>query len=75
MACVLHEVARSNVKQGACVVVLGDGAIGLNVCSSIGSPISECCLFGGNDERLPEYWLGAAETFNYHQLEGHSSCS
>jgi len=29
MACVLHGVARSNVVRALCVVVLGDGAIGL----------------------------------------------
>ena len=37
LACVLHGVARSDIKAGDRVAVLGDGAIGLNVCSEISS--------------------------------------
>jgi len=36
LACVLHGVARSNVKAGDRVVVLGDGAIGLMFVAALG---------------------------------------
>jgi L-iditol 2-dehydrogenase len=35
LACVLHGVARSNIKQGDRVVVIGDGAIGLMFVAAI----------------------------------------
>lgn len=70
LACVLHGVARSNVKQGTRVVVLGDGAIGLMFVAVLAHQSAEVLLFGGNDQRLQiGKHLGAAETFNYHQLE------
>ncbi len=68
LACVLHGAARSNVKLGDRVVVLGDGAIGLMFVAVLASgegnwlPVSqvsfsspqfaEVILLGGNDERL-----------------------
>jgi L-iditol 2-dehydrogenase len=70
LACVLHGVARSNVKQGACVVVLGDGAIGLMFVAVLAHQSAQVFLFGGNEQRLQiGKRLGATETFNYHQLE------
>jgi len=70
LACVLHGVARSNVKQGDRVVVLGDGAIGLMFVAVLADQLAEVLLFGGNDQRLQiGEKLGASETFNYHQLQ------
>jgi L-iditol 2-dehydrogenase len=70
LACVLHGVARSNVKQGDRVVVLGDGAIGLMFVAVLARKLAEVLLFGGNNQRLQiGEKLGAAETFNYHQLQ------
>jgi L-iditol 2-dehydrogenase len=70
LACVLHGVARSNVKQGDRVVVLGDGAIGLMFVAVLAHQSAEVLLFGGNDQRLQiGEKLGATETFNYHQLQ------
>jgi L-iditol 2-dehydrogenase len=77
LACVLHGVARSNVKQGDRVVVLGDGAIGLMFVAALANQMangeihpSKVLLFGGNDQRLQiGEKLGATETFNYHQLQ------
>ncbi|GAA6619264.1 zinc-binding dehydrogenase [Scytonema sp. NUACC26] len=70
LACVLHGVARSNIKSDARVVVLGDGAIGLMFVAKLALDTQvEVLLFGGNDQRLAiGKKLGAAETFNYHQL-------
>lgn len=70
LACVLHGVARSNVKRGDRVAVLGDGAIGLMFVASLASDYSaEVLLFGGNEQRLQiGKQLGAGETFNYHQM-------
>ncbi|MBD2185705.1 alcohol dehydrogenase catalytic domain-containing protein [Planktothrix sp. FACHB-1355] len=84
LACVLHGVARSNVKAGDRVVVLGDGAIGLMFVavlahgawgrensahqSAIQNPV-DVFLFGGNNQRLEiGKKLGASQTFNYHQI-------
>ena len=86
LACVLHGAARSNVKPGDRVVILGDGAIGLMFVAALASgqgdwiapsslaprpsPFSEVFLFGGNDSRLQVgEKLGAAQTFNYKQVE------
>lgn len=70
LACVLHGIVRSNVKQGDCVVVLGDGAIGLMFVAVLAHQLTEVLLFGGNEQRLQiGKKLGAAKTFNYHQLE------
>lgn len=68
LACVLHGAARSHVKPGDRVVILGDGAIGLMFVAALTSgqgdwistsplthrpaPFSEVFLFGGNDSRL-----------------------
>ncbi|MUG91867.1 zinc-binding dehydrogenase [Scytonema sp. UIC 10036] len=69
LACVLHGVARSNVKPGARVVVLGDGAIGLMFVAKLVDTQAEVLLFGGNDQRLAVgKKLGAAATFNYREL-------
>lgn len=69
LACVLHGVARSNVKAGDRVVVLGDGAIGLMFVAVLANRGAQVILFGGNDSRLEiGKKLGASEAFNYHQL-------
>ncbi|PMB41975.1 dehydrogenase [Fischerella thermalis CCMEE 5330] len=70
LACVLHGAARSNVKLGDRVVVLGDGAIGLMFVAKLTHDLgAEVLLFGGNDDRLEiGQKLGAAQTFNYRQL-------
>lgn len=68
LACVLHGAARSNVKPGDRVVVLGDGAIGLMFVAALssgqgewhsgqqsavsGQPFAEVILFGGSEQRL-----------------------
>ena len=70
LACVLHGAARSNVKQGSRVAVLGDGAIGLMFVAVLAHQSAEVLLFGGNEQRLQiGKRLGAAKTFNYRQLE------
>ncbi|MEX0271109.1 zinc-binding dehydrogenase [Leptolyngbyaceae cyanobacterium UHCC 1019] len=85
LACVLHGAARSHVKPGDRVVILGDGAIGLMFVAALSSgkgdwtstphpalphPFTEVFLFGGNDSRLQiGEKLGAAKTFNYKQVE------
>ncbi len=70
LACVLHGVARSNIKAGDRVVVLGDGAIGLMFVAKLAYDLGvEVLLFGGNDQRLEiGKKLGATSTFNYHQV-------
>jgi L-iditol 2-dehydrogenase len=68
LACVLHGVARSNIRPYSRVVILGDGAIGLMFVAVLASRVSEVLLFGGNEQRLKiGEQLGAARTFNYHQ--------
>jgi L-iditol 2-dehydrogenase len=78
LACVLHGAARSNVKAGDRVVVIGDGAIGLmfvaalmgSTRSGVQSNQTEIFLFGGSDRRLQiGEQLGAAKTFNYKHVE------
>jgi L-iditol 2-dehydrogenase len=83
LACVLHGAARSNVKRGDRVVILGDGAIGLMFVAALASgqgdwttetsgaaPFAEVLLLGGSDQRLAVgAQLGAARTFNYRQVE------
>ncbi|RUT03228.1 dehydrogenase [Dulcicalothrix desertica PCC 7102] len=68
LACVLHGVARSNIKPGDRVVLLGDGAIGLMfVAKLVLDYYASVLVFGGNDQRLEiAKKFGAAETFNYH---------
>jgi L-iditol 2-dehydrogenase len=68
LACVLHGVARSQVKKRDRVVILGDGAIGLMFVAVLASDC-QVILFGGHDERLIiGDKLGAAQTYNYHQI-------
>jgi L-iditol 2-dehydrogenase len=70
LACVLHGVARSNVKPGDRVVVLGDGAIGLMFVAVLAQQSVEVLLFGGRDRRLQiGEKLGAAQTYNHRQLD------
>jgi L-iditol 2-dehydrogenase len=85
LACVLHGAARSNVRQGDRVVVLGDGAIGLMFVAAlasglgewveaeapvVGEPFAEVFLLGGNEQRLQiGEKLGAVKSFNYKQVE------
>ncbi|MEA5576557.1 zinc-dependent alcohol dehydrogenase [Anabaena sp. UHCC 0451] len=70
LACVLHGLGRSHVKPQNRVVVLGDGAIGLMFVAVLATEMqAEVFLWGGNDQRLKiGKKLGAAQTFNYHQL-------
>lgn len=82
LACVLHGIARSNIKRGDSIAVIGDGAIGLMFVAAISQPHpqplpvngeggsqSPIFLFGGNDRRLEiGKKLGATQTFNYHQI-------
>lgn len=68
LACVLHGIARSNIKPKNKVVVLGDGAIGLMFVAAL-ADTTEVLLWGGNDQRLEiGQKLGAAKIFNYHQI-------
>ncbi|WP_414528320.1 zinc-dependent alcohol dehydrogenase [Nodularia chucula] len=68
LACVLHGVARSDIKPEDRVVVLGDGAIGLMFVAVL-AETTEVLLWGGNNHRLAiGAKLGAAKTFNYHQI-------
>ncbi|MDB9458634.1 zinc-dependent alcohol dehydrogenase [Dolichospermum circinale] len=68
LACVLHGISRSQVKPHDRVVVLGDGAIGLMFVAVLAEN-TEIILWGGNDKRLEiGKKLGAARTFNYHQV-------
>jgi L-iditol 2-dehydrogenase len=70
LACVLHGIARSGVRPGDRVVVMGDGAIGLMFVGVLANQSgAEVFLFGGNDGRLEiGEKLGASRSFNYHQL-------
>ncbi|MBF2064248.1 MAG: alcohol dehydrogenase catalytic domain-containing protein [Calothrix sp. C42_A2020_038] len=68
LACVLHGIARSDVKPGSRIVLLGDGAIGLMFVAKLAHDCDvEVIVFGGNDQRLEiATKFGAAKTFNYH---------
>jgi L-iditol 2-dehydrogenase len=70
LACVLHGVARSGVKPGDRVVLLGDGAIGLMFVARLALDQNvEVFVFGGSDRRLEiAHQLGASQTFNYRQI-------
>jgi L-iditol 2-dehydrogenase len=70
LACVLHGIACSNVQQGDRVTVLGDGAIGLMFVAVLAHQCAaQVMLCGGNKQRLQiGEQLGAAQTFNHHQL-------
>ena len=68
LACVLHGISRSGVNPHDKVVVLGDGAIGLMFVAVL-AKYTEVILWGGNNQRLEiGEKLGAAKTFNYHQV-------
>lgn len=68
LACVLHGAARSNVKPGDRVVLLGDGAIGLMFAAALVRQGAEVFLFGGSDHRLEiGEKFGVARTFNHHR--------
>ncbi|MBE9198000.1 MULTISPECIES: alcohol dehydrogenase catalytic domain-containing protein [unclassified Nodularia (in: cyanobacteria)] len=68
LACVLHGIARSQIKPKDRVVVLGDGAIGLMFVAVL-AETTEVLLWGGNDARLKiGQKLGADQIFNYHQI-------
>jgi L-iditol 2-dehydrogenase len=70
LACVLHGAARSNVKPGDRVAVLGDGAIGLMFVAALVQQSAEVYLFGGSDSRLQiGEQFGAVKTFNHHQVD------
>ncbi len=70
LACVLHGAARSNIKPGDRVVMLGDGAIGLMFVAALARQGAEVYLFGGSAARLQiGEALGAAQTFNHHAVE------
>lgn len=68
LACVLHGAARSNVKPGDRVALLGDGAIGLMFAAELVRQGAEVFLFGGSDQRLEiGEKFGVARTFNHHR--------
>ncbi len=69
LSCVLHGIARSNIKPNDRVVLLGDGAIGLIFVAVLAAETqAQVFLWGGNDQRLEiGEKLGAVQTFNYHQ--------
>lgn len=68
LACVLHGISRCGAKPDDKVVVLGDGAIGLMFVAVL-AKYTEVILWGGNNQRLEiGEKLGAAKTFNYHQV-------
>lgn len=70
LACVLHGAARSTVKPGDRVVVLGDGAIGLMFVGALVQQSAEVTLFGGNNQRLQVgQQFGATRVFNHRQIE------
>ncbi len=70
LACVLHGIARSNFDADSRVVVIGDGAIGLMFVAVMATQCKSVWLFGGNDRRLAVgEQLGAARTWNYHQVD------
>jgi L-iditol 2-dehydrogenase len=70
LACVLHGAARSHVKPGDQVVVLGDGAIGLMFAGVLVQQGATVTLFGGNDQRLQVgEQFGVTQTFNYRRIE------
>jgi len=69
LACVLHGAARSNVKSGDRVALLGDGAIGLMFAAALVRQGAEVFLFGGSDRRLEiGEKFGVTRTFNHHRL-------
>lgn len=70
LACVLHGAARSNVKPGDRVAVLGDGAIGLMFAGELVRLGAEVFLFGGSGQRLQiGEQFGVAKTFHHRQVD------
>ena len=64
----MHGISRSGVKPQDRVVILGDGAIGLMFVAVL-AEYTDVILWGGNNQRLGiAEKLGAAKTFNYHQV-------
>ncbi|MBD3882355.1 alcohol dehydrogenase catalytic domain-containing protein [Phormidium tenue FACHB-886] len=69
LACVLHGAARSNVRPGDRVVLLGDGAIGLMFAGALVQRGAEVFLFGGSEARLRVgEAFGVAKTFIHRDL-------
>ncbi len=69
LACVLHGVARSNVKERDRVVVIGDGAIGLMFVAALQSFNAKVMLIGGHEQRLEiGQTFGATQTHSHRQL-------
>jgi L-iditol 2-dehydrogenase len=69
LACVLHGAARSNVKPGDRVALLGDGAIGLMFAAALVQRGAAVFLFGGSSARLQiGEAFGVTRTFNHHQI-------
>jgi L-iditol 2-dehydrogenase len=69
LACVLHGAARSNVKPGDRVALLGDGAIGLMFAGELVRRGAEVTMFGGSDRRLAiAEEFGVVRTFNHHRI-------
>ncbi len=68
LACCLHGVEASDIHPGDCVVVLGDGAIGLMLVAAAARRGAEVILAGGQPARLAlGEQLGAKATVNYHE--------
>jgi L-iditol 2-dehydrogenase len=68
LSCVLHGAARSNVKPGDRVALLGDGAIGLMFAAELVRRGAEVFLFGGSDQRLAiGEKFGVVRSFNHHR--------
>ncbi len=68
LACVLHGAARSNVKPGDRVALLGDGAIGLMFAGALAQRGAEVFLFGGSATRLQVgEAFGVAKTFHHRE--------
>jgi L-iditol 2-dehydrogenase len=69
LACVLHGVARSHVKLGDRVLVIGDGAIGLMFVAALQQFSAEVMLVGGHEQRLAiGKQFGATQILNHHQI-------
>lgn len=70
LACVLHGIARSGIRSGDTVALLGDGAIGLMFVAVLARQYqAKILLFGGNEQRLElGRQLGATQAYNHHQI-------
>lgn len=68
LACCLHGVDASDVRQGDTVLVIGDGGIGLMLVAACADRGARVILCGGQDGRLAlGVRLGAMATVNYHR--------